>query len=123
MKYHVFLMSLGFKPSDVITVHADLTYTMNKGSFDPIVWTGIDPAAVDRLVATGLWNYDFSGVDNLSDIDIATWNIDVGADWMISDSVSIFTALSYAKWEDEEYVLVDQTGDYFIGNLGLVFTF
>ena len=123
MNYHVFLASLGFKPSPVFNLHMDFTYTMNEGSFDDIIWSGIDPEAVTRLVNTGKWDYDFTEVNDLSDIKINNYNISVGADVMLLDNVSLYSLLSYAKWEDEEFVTSDDTGDYFIGSLGFMFTF
>lgn len=123
MNFNVFLATLGFKPNDQLDVHADFSYTMSQGSIDPINWAGIDPKAITVLVETGKWDYDFSGVDGLSDLDVTNWNVGIGADFQVNEKWGIYSNFTYAKWEDEEYVLEDNTGDYYMGSLGMVLSF
>jgi opacity protein-like surface antigen len=123
LNYHVFLASLGFKPSETVTIHGDLTYTMNEGSFSPIVWSGIDPEAITTLVASGQWDYDFTGVDGLSNVENTTWTIGAGADIAFAEGISLYSLLNYSRWEDDDFILVDGTGDYVIGTVGLAFAF
>jgi outer membrane autotransporter protein len=123
MNYHVFLVSLGLKPSEEFQLKCDLTYTMNEGAFDAFTLSGIDPQAVSTLVASGNWSYDFSGVEDLSNVDTNTWNINVGADYQFTEEMSLYSTFTYAKWEDEDYIFRDDTGDYMIGSLGLIFNF
>ena len=123
MKYHVFLISLGYKPSEVFNMHLDFTYTQNEGAFSPIVWSGIDPEAITRLVGSGQWDYDFTGVEDLSNLDVTTYDVSLGADYMFMDNLSVYSAIAYSKWEDDEWVLEDNTGDYLIGSLGFLISF
>ena len=123
MTYNVFLATLGFKPNDQLNIHADFTYAMSEGSIDPINWMGIAPEAVTTLVNTGKWDYDFSIVDGLSDLDVTSWNVAVGADFQINEKWGVYSNFTYAKYEDEEYVLEDNTGDYYMGSLGMILTF
>lgn len=52
-----------------------------------------------------------------------TLSFDLGAVFDVSEAFSITADLVYEKWDDEEYYLTDDTGDFFMGMIGFLFTF
>jgi hypothetical protein len=107
----------------MLNITGSFTYTMNEGAFDPILWGGIDPKAQAIFVDTGKWDYDFSGVEDLSDIDTTTMEARLTADLAVSETFSIYGDLLYGDWEDEEWIIEDGTGDYIAATLGLALHF
>lgn len=123
LQYHVFLASLAYEPSDRFSLHGDLTYTINESAFDPIVWAGIDPRAYATLVASGQWDYNFAGVEDLSNLDIRTIEIGLGAEYLLMENATLTGIVTYSHWDDRQWVYNDNTGEFLIGSLGLVIAF
>lgn len=117
------MVSLNLKPSEQFNLTGSFNYTMNEGAYDPIVWGGIDPQAISVLVGSGNWNYDFNGVDGLSDIKTDTMEARLTATFAVNESFGIFGDLLYADWEDEEWIIEDGTGDFIAATLGLTVYF
>jgi hypothetical protein len=124
MNYHVILASLGFSPSDKLSIHGDFTYTMNEGSYDPFNFSATDQPGMDKLVATGKWSYDWGTLaSSLSDLKMNTMDLTLGANFQATDKMGIYAMYKYAMWEDEEFYIADGTGDYMIASAGLTVTF
>lgn len=123
LRYQVFVASLGFTPSDRFTIHGDFTLTLNEAAFDPIAWSGIDPRAFASLVASGQWDYNFAGVEDLSNLDIRTIEVGLGAEYQLLEQATLNAVLSWAQWDDRQWVYNDNSGDYLSASLGLAIAF
>ena len=117
------LISLGYHITPQVLIHGGLSYTANETGFDSVIYESIPAEVITKMVDTNKYDYDHSNISDLSDLKINTFGLNFGAAFEVNEFFGITADFDYEKWDDEEWYLVDGTGDFYMGTFGFLFTF
>ncbi len=110
---------VNYRPSDVLNLFANLTYTMAEAGFGALV---LDPISSEAETALTHSDFDFSEVGDLSNIDVDIFEIAAGGSYMFSRNIGMNLQVKYYMYDDKDPVIYDKDGDMFLiyGGLNLV---
>ncbi len=102
-----------FFPTQKLDFHLKGSYTIAKGSFDTV-----HMRLPDEVLSHG--NYDYSDMNNYSDLDQSYFELDFGGTMMVTDNVGVFTNFKYMDFTDDQpYIYGDETGKYYDVSAGV----
>lgn len=86
-----------------------LSYVDRQAGMDPLILGPITQEAADTL---GFEDYDFSGVNEYSDVDLSRFEISGDLDWKVFRSMGVIFGFLYSDYQDDDPYLADTTGTY-----------
>ena len=128
LETHVVFVSANFQATDRLNINADFTFTDATAEMDTPIF-GPPPAGISYSVnqsVPAFLNYypDFTGFDDLSDLDYQIIDTSIGIDFEIYKNITLSANFRYIDFEDDEpYVYGDQDGELFILNTGITYRF
>ncbi len=106
-----------------LNFYAEAVYTGSKGRFDafdlplPDITDETAPIYPD---ADSTADYDFSGINNYSDLDYSTWEATFGANYRLDSMAALYGAINVLDLADEQaYVYGDLSGSLVTYSAGM----
>lgn len=103
--------------------YAEAVYTGAKGRFDPFDLPTPDITDVDANIypdADSTADYDFSSINNYSDLDYSTWEATFGANYQLDRLAAIYGAVNVLDLADDQpYVYGDLSGSLVTYSAGM----
>jgi len=111
----VFFLNLNLTASEKVSFFLEGVYALSTGSFSSIgnvTPEGIDPdvpISPDRIGGTA--NYDFSTINEYSDLDYGQLEGTLGVDYKLDTKASVYGSVNVMDLQDDQvYVYGDLTG-------------
>jgi hypothetical protein len=129
------LANFDFNPLDKLQLSLDLSYTLGTeemDSFHPRIPAGnfaMDQSPskafyISYLSSDGGKTVDFSGFDDLSDLDYSIIDLTFTANLDINEHWGIYGVFNYTDFQDDEsYVYGDLDGTFYSANIGIEYKF
>ena len=88
-------------------------------TFDNIIGQlGFDPAAIGMV-----YDYDFTGVHENSDLNIQQWDIALEGIYQLTSRLALSAGMNYINYNEDEIYLADESGSAYIAMLNLRYWF
>jgi hypothetical protein len=121
MESHTALLSATVVPSEKLSMtltgsYTDSTAEIDGVSFNEGDWTGYDPA-------TQGYDYDLTGVEEYSDLDIQQFSLELDLSYELSSDLAMGLGLAVSVYEDNDPYLFDDDGVLYVlgGSVNYVF--
>lgn len=96
--------------------HAGANYSKSEAAFDPIQMPGVSQEVLDAIEAG---YYDYSMINNYSDLDYAYTQLNLGTEYRFSKGVAFTLDVDYYNLDDNQgWVFGNETGSFYIVRTG-----
>ena len=124
---NVLFVNASITATEKLNFYLEGVYTNAKGSFDPF---DLPTPEIDEPDAniypddTSTADYDFSGINEYSDLDYTTLEFTIGTNYRIDDKTSVYGAVNLMDMTDDQpYVYGDLTGALVTYSAGMTMKF
>jgi hypothetical protein len=84
---------------------------------------GLPVEGPDAGSPLGFADYNFSGINENSDLDYEEFRARLGVDYLVANGIRLFASASYYDVKDNAPYLQDLAGSVFLGRLGAIWTY
>ena len=118
---HTVLLSATILPTEKLSFTLTGTYTDSTAEIDSITFNENDPLAVAN--SAGGYDYDFSGVEEYSDLDIQQFGLELDATYQINPDLALGVGFSMQIYNDDDPYLFDDEGELYVLAASLNYVF
>jgi hypothetical protein len=113
-------LHLGFPIHKRVELFGDFSYMSTEASMDSIMFAPLEAGVVAALPRDDV---DFSTVHLLSNIEVERTEVSVGGNFTFKPGLLLQIGYSLIDYEDDDPILVDESGEYQVvfASLGWVF--
>lgn len=105
-----------FSPAAGLSFSLQGNYLKSEASFDPVLMPQVDTLVTNQIAAG---DYDYSSVDQYSDLSYEWFTLSLGAEYKLSPQVSLTVDADYYDLADDQpYVYGVESGSFYIIRTG-----
>jgi hypothetical protein len=137
MTNNVLMADLRWQFSKRGELYFDGSYTQSEASYQSLSVYAQEQDVIDAFFPSGelpgpgadagsplhFSDFDFSDVNQYSDLDYVELRSRVGANYLVHSGIRLFASISYADVDDNAPYLQDLAGTVWLGRLGAVWSF
>ena len=118
MTAHILSAGLNFKANQKLNFSAQLNYSKSESSFDPIKMQA-NAHKQEALEVLEAANYDYSDMNNYSDLSYGLLNFSAGAQYQFTNNLAFTVDLDYYDLKDNQgYVYGIESGSFYVFRTG-----